>query len=610
MYSQEINIDVGKHNKNIKVSKEDSILYFEENIFKKEIVGTILINKKSTLNYDYLKNPEKKVKFHKSTTFLNDTTSVSFNNEYLDIRPINYKNNPTIYLKKDYVTNYDWNLFRQFVIDSIARRILGSEFPDDFLIPTYNDEFGVNDEKDWTLNWKTNFRYLSMNPERGDNHEYAPLLNGLFFPPNERCPGKKEFDSRKYFFEYSKNNNSYKYDIKEVINIYRDSTLWINNKDYNNLFNLEDAIVTTYNSHDYFKNYPVTGINAEQAKAYLAWRQKTHQKELDSKSFPIKVVYCLPTYNELKNIESPKKLLSINEFGLSNWAISNKEYKEFVIYTIDSIARRIISTEYPDYFLVVTYDGELEEQDESEWLLNYQTKISIEEYVNGNIENVYYEEILNSFNYKNPDFPKYLNLEHYFYDFKTASIIGDFEVSEILVGGNYNCDKKFISCKGKSKMGKPLTKDLMLGYTNSECYNNDVRSHNDRSRFIIKEIINIYPGIKYKSNILCGGLDENRELIPCEDNLDEKISLYDFDSNPEKLITNISYSQFRAYWLWKIRKKKFPIDSENPLLKYYIPNEKEFIEIQNNRKIIHKAEFLPLPTPTFRYCIRFYPKDN
>ena len=36
-------------------------------------------------------------------------------------------------------------------------------------------------------------------------------------------------------------------------------------------------------------------------------------------------------------------------------------------------------------------------------------------------------------------------------------------------------------------------KDYDLGYRNSKGQNNAIRGHEDRSRFIIKEIINVYP---------------------------------------------------------------------------------------------------------------------
>ena len=44
-------------------------------------------------------------------------------------------------------------------LNSIARRILGAEFPE-VLIETYDDELEVKDEADWQLNWNSRFEYL------------------------------------------------------------------------------------------------------------------------------------------------------------------------------------------------------------------------------------------------------------------------------------------------------------------------------------------------------------------------------------------------------------------------------------------------------------------
>ena len=57
---------------------------------------------------------------------------------------------------------------------------LVAEFPEEFLIETYDDELEVKDEADWQLNWNSRFEYISFNPSRGHNSEYAPLLAQMF----------------------------------------------------------------------------------------------------------------------------------------------------------------------------------------------------------------------------------------------------------------------------------------------------------------------------------------------------------------------------------------------------------------------------------------------
>ena len=41
-----------------------------------------------------------------------------------------------------------------------------------------------------------------MNPDRGDNEEYAPLLSSMYLNESERFYQRKEIDTRKLMFEY------------------------------------------------------------------------------------------------------------------------------------------------------------------------------------------------------------------------------------------------------------------------------------------------------------------------------------------------------------------------------------------------------------------------
>ena len=598
-YSQNINIDVGKHEKKIEIKTKNNISYLNGNIFKKEIQGTRLVKKDE--NYDYLKTHNENIKIHLSTTFQNDTTSVSYKNEYLNIRPIKFPEKPITYLHEKYVTNRDWNEFKSYVVDSIARRILSSEFPETFLIKTYNNKGEEKDESEWRLNWGERLTWIAHS-ENDRNAEQVIVLKPLFFPDRELFYHKKEIDPRRLFFQYTNPNG-----VFENVNIYRDSTLWVSEIDYNKTHNVEDMLSSTYNSHSYFDENPVTGINAEQAKGYLSWKQKFHQKELDKNKIPLKVIYRLPSLEEISNLTTDENTVNTSAFDLTEWKITNKDYSQFVKYVVDSIAYRILGQEDPDYFLNPTYDNELEMNDESEWLLN-KTKTNLKDYPK-------YISLLKEYNfdYYNPN-PKSLTYSHYFYDFKTASIVGEF-VAETDEGSE--CEKlTYYSSKNLDKNGRPVCKDLLLGYTNWECLNNDVRSHADRSKFIIKEHINVYPGIKFRNNKIIDNYDsESGETNPFEDNLSENIEKYNFNKNPDKLITNITYGQFVAYWLWKRRIKKqdsksTPNSLANPIAMFYIPSEEEFKIIQSGKEIKHPEENFNLPTPTFRYCINFYPKKT
>ena len=106
------------------------------------------------------------------------------------------------YMDQTEITNNEYRQFVMWVKDSIARRILGEEFPEEFLIPTYDDELEEKDAADWKLNWNSRFHYSSFNPAKGENSEYAPLLAQMFLGESERFYQRKEIDTRKLMFEY------------------------------------------------------------------------------------------------------------------------------------------------------------------------------------------------------------------------------------------------------------------------------------------------------------------------------------------------------------------------------------------------------------------------
>ena len=124
-----------------------------------------------------------------------------------DVPLTNYNETKTVsvaafYMDQTEITNNEYRQFVNWVKDSTAMRILGEEFPEEFLIPTYDDELEEKDQSDWQLNWNAKFNYISYNPAKGDNSEYAPLLAQMFLGESERFYQRKEIDTRKLMFEY------------------------------------------------------------------------------------------------------------------------------------------------------------------------------------------------------------------------------------------------------------------------------------------------------------------------------------------------------------------------------------------------------------------------
>ena len=99
------------------------------------------------------------------------------------------------YMDHTEITNNEWRQFVYWVRDSISRRVLAEEFPEEFLIPTLDDEGEEADEGDWSINWEAEIDW--------ENEEYFPILvSEMVFPENQRIYKKREIDIRKLTFDY------------------------------------------------------------------------------------------------------------------------------------------------------------------------------------------------------------------------------------------------------------------------------------------------------------------------------------------------------------------------------------------------------------------------
>ena len=145
----------------------------------------------------------------------------------------------------------------------------------------------------------------------------------MWIPENERYFGKKEIDSRKLFYEYFwidlqaaarkefRDDADYRnaglanrpqgltdrsvYVKKESINVYPDTLAWIH--DYTYSFN--DPLTEKYFWHPAYDNYPVVGVNWNQAKAFCVWRTEKLNKYLRSqKGEMVLSEFRLPTEAE------------------------------------------------------------------------------------------------------------------------------------------------------------------------------------------------------------------------------------------------------------------------------------------------------------------------
>lgn len=204
---------------------------------------------------------------------------------------------PAYYMDETEITNNEYRQFVNWVRDSIARRIIGND-NEDFLVTT--DKYG-EDYPEPYLNWEESFKY--------DDDEFREALNEMYIPDNEKYYGRKEFDTRKFNYEYwwidykeaaQRGNREQglkdrsRFIKKEVVNVYPDTLSWVH--DYTYSYN--DPMTIMYFWHPGYDDYPVVGVNWKQARAFCVWRTNLRNGYLYSSGESFEQNYRLPTESE------------------------------------------------------------------------------------------------------------------------------------------------------------------------------------------------------------------------------------------------------------------------------------------------------------------------
>lgn len=152
------------------------------------------------------------------------------------------------------------------------------------------------------------------------------------------------------------------------------------------------------------------------------------------------------------------KTVSVGAFYMDDTEITNNEYRQFTNWVRDSIAHRRLGE--ADIGEHVYYENEYGEEVDPP-IINWDEPINWSgEEEREELIDMYLPEYERFYRRKEIDTRK-LMFEYYWVDLKAAA----------------------------SKAGR----DLDLSYTNSKGQNNAIRGHSDRSKFIIREIINVYP---------------------------------------------------------------------------------------------------------------------
>lgn len=202
------------------------------------------------------------------------------------------------YMDETEITNNEYRQFVDWVRDSIARRTLGEDVGEDYLITT--DEFEQELDPP-QLNWAMKIKW--------DQDDVREALADMYYPENERFYGRKEFDTRKFLFEY------YWIDLREaaqranraqgmvdrsvfikkdVIRVYPDTLAWV----HDFTFSFNEPMTNMYFWHPAYDEYPVVGVNWKQARAFCIWRTQLFNSHLASYGETFVQDFRLPTESE------------------------------------------------------------------------------------------------------------------------------------------------------------------------------------------------------------------------------------------------------------------------------------------------------------------------
>lgn len=196
------------------------------------------------------------------------------------------------------------------------------------------------------------------------------------------------------------------------------------------------------------------------------------------------------------------KTVSVSAFYMDQMEIDNNEYRQFVFWVRDSIARRILGAEDETTWLVPTLDDELEEKDAEDWSLNWRESLDFEKYEGNDqfplLAEMFLPENERFYNRLEIDSRK-LMFEYYWIDLQEAAVKGRPKVKKLSNDEYESGDPDHRREMNNPEQPFPYSpgikrgQDLDLGYRNSKGQNNAIRGHEDRSKFIIHEIINVYP---------------------------------------------------------------------------------------------------------------------
>lgn len=233
---------------------------------------------------------------------------------------------PSFYMDETEITNAEYRQFVHWVRDSVFRARLADEAdlagatPGDGGIGEYaykNTDDGSGNLTPWQqyyqdtyggmqefqrLNWEVD---LIWDKEDIPDEDYARVYDEMYIPMDEAYNGIRTIDTEKLIFRYTefdiegmarkkKDQSRSEFVEQNELAIYPDTTVWI--RDFSYSYN--EPMHNDYFWHEAYSNYPVVGVNWNQAKAFCQWRTLFHNSYRKERGLHFVNTYRLPTEAE------------------------------------------------------------------------------------------------------------------------------------------------------------------------------------------------------------------------------------------------------------------------------------------------------------------------
>lgn len=233
----------------------------------------------------------------------------------------------SFYMDDTEITNSEYRQFVEWVKDSVVRSklaILADDLglgPDDEGIGLYAfkdadtaelsvyEKYMLDNYVGMSGDW---YEGRALNKEEDliwDTSEYpdayyAEVMDSMYIPEEESYNGLRTIDVTKLKYKYtwmdieaaarSRNGRRKDFIRKEEISIYPDTTVWIRDFEYS----YNEPMHNDYFWHDAYSEYPVVGVNWNQAKAFCNWRTKYKNDDQRSRGKQAVNQFRLPTEAE------------------------------------------------------------------------------------------------------------------------------------------------------------------------------------------------------------------------------------------------------------------------------------------------------------------------